>query len=120
MAAEIILYNALLNSTNITSIVEERISSDIRIQEEKIPAIWFDKGDTDYSYTLDSNIPATVKSNFFVTCYSETREESESLCDDIITALLDADFIIGAREPGYEPENDDYSTTIQASLLVVQ
>ncbi len=117
MAAETILYNALLNSSNITDIVSDRISSDIRIQAEVIPAIWFDKSDTEYGYVLDNNIPVSEKSNFFITCFTQTRESSESLCDDIILALSDADFIISSREPGYEEETDDYSTTIQASLL---
>lgn len=119
MASETILYNALLNSTDITDVVGDRISSDIRIQGEEIPSIWFDKGDTDYSYDLSGSDPVSEKSNYFITCFAQTRESSESLGDDIVLALSGADFIISGREPGYEDETDDYSTTMQASLLEI-
>lgn len=119
MAIETILYVALSGDSDITDIVGDRIYSDIREQGDIIPSIYFDRSDTEYTYTIGSNIPAIEKATFFVTCFASTREASENINDEVVAALSASGFICYGKESGYEEETEDYSTTIQASYLQI-
>ena len=120
MVAETVLYNSLAGSVDITSVVDDRIYSDIRDQGDIYPAIYFERVNTEYLNTLDTFIPSAVKSSFIVTCFEKTREESQLLAAHILLATATAEFLCTDQQNGLDEETGIYTTTVQLNYLEVQ
>jgi len=119
MAAETQLYNALSGSTDITDIVSTNIYSDIRDQGDDSPAIYFERSDTEFLYTIDSYVSYGEKSSFILSCFELTREKAEALTALIITATAAATFLCTDKQNSYDEETELFTTTIQLNYLEV-
>lgn len=117
MAVEELLYSTLTGTSAITDIVGDRIHSDIREQGDDIPYIVFERSDTEYSFTMETNTPAYIKHFFDVVCLSTTREATEILAQLIISTLLDVGFFPEGKNPDYEDQADEYISSLQFSYI---
>jgi hypothetical protein len=113
MAAESDLYTALTGASPVTDIVSARIYADVRDQEDDVPAIFFQRTDTNVINTIHGNAPCAETASMLVVCFENTRELAETLANAVTTAAITAGFLYTSRRGEYSPDLDVYATILQ-------
>ncbi len=113
MTAETDLYSALSGDSSVTAIVGTKIFSDIPDEGESAPFIFFERLDTDMVYSIHSGVPIAQMAQMAVVCYSDTREQAESIGDLCVTAASNSGFVYVGRQGEYDPESKLFAAAIQ-------
>lgn len=85
MSPEQVLFAALSGNTSITAVVEDRIYPVVLPDQKLVPAIVFQRTNTEYTNTI-GNTAIAHKATFDVLCIAEQFGDAEALCD-IVEAM---------------------------------
>jgi len=103
MSAETSLYSALSGNGAVSALVGTRVYPDIAPQEGSLPAIVFERSDTEYVNTIHGTAVAQ-RASMEIWCMAETRASAEQVCNAVETAARAADFITISRRAEFNAE----------------
>lgn len=115
MSAETSLYSALSGDAGVTAIVAGRVYPDVAPQGSALPAIVFERTQTDYLNTIHGTAIAQ-KASLEVWCMAETRAQAEALCNAVETAARTADFITMGRRAEFDNEQMLWATVLSVDF----
>jgi len=105
-AAELQTKAALFASTALLALVGDQITPD-EIPEEvtpaMLPAIAYERGNTEPEYTLDNTLAAS-RVSMVVTIWALSRKQANEVAVAVTNAMHDAGHAQTDREVAYEPE----------------
>jgi len=113
MSAETDLYSALSTDAALAAVIEEKIFSDIADEEVEPPFIYYEKINSEAFNTIHGGAPFAEISEIAVVCFSESREEAESIANLAMLAATNNDFVYTGSESEYEEEQKLYASLIQ-------
>lgn len=112
MSAETSLYSALAGSTAVGAICDDRIYPDVAPQDASLPAVAFERTETEYVNTIHSAAPVATRAVLDVFCMAETRAAAEGLGDVVQTAAAAAEFMPIGRRSEFNAEQMLWATVL--------
>jgi hypothetical protein len=116
MSAETIAFGLLSGAPSVTALVVQRIYPDFVPTEQALPAIAFQRAETEYLVTLHDLQPVFVDPVLEVWCMASTRKDAESLADVVLPVLWAGGF----RVVGRRPEFEEGPPSLYAAVLSVE
>jgi hypothetical protein len=120
MSAESLLNSALLADAGVTALVDSginaRIYADFLKQEIGLPAVVFQREETEYVTTIHSGASLGTRVVMETWCLADSRLAAEELADAVEAALPAGGFVISGRRPEFNPENETFSTVISSFI----
>lgn len=115
MSAETELNAALSGYAPLTAVVAARIYPDFLAQEIVLPAVVFQREETEYVTTIHDGVVHGAKVHLDVYCLAATRIAAESLAD-LVEDALETSFLPVNRTPLFDPETLTYTTIVTCSV----
>jgi len=106
MGAETQVYTALSGDAGVTAIVGNRISPNVVGEKVPMPAVCYNRADTDYIVTIHSALPVGDSVLVDVWCMAKTEDEASELADAAIVALAAAYIAPTNRRHEYDSESE--------------
>lgn len=111
MSAEEVLYATLDGDPGVTAIIAGRIYPDILPEEEELPAVVYQRSNTEDIVTLGGVVAATV-STIEVGCLASKRADAEALANVVLPVLMAAGMVQLNRQSGFDPDNLTYAVQL--------
>lgn len=102
-----------LEAAGVVALVSTRVYPDAIPQEHVLPAIVYQRTQTNFVPTIHNSVSLT-RAQIALGCYAETRASAEAVADAAHTAMLDAGFIPLNRAGDYDSDTGGF---IVASLF---
>ena len=115
MSAETQLHDALTGNASLTAAVGARIYPDFLAQEIALPAVVYQRADTEYVTTIHSGLVVGSRVELEVWCLHNTRIGAEGLADLVETAIANVLLPIN-RRPEFDADTLTFSTVVTLSL----
>lgn len=112
MSAETSLYSALAADSSVGAICDDRIYPDVAPQDASLPAVAFERIETEYTHTIHSAAPVATKAVLDVFCMAETRASAEGLGDAVQAAAAAAEFLPVGRRSEFNAEQMLWATVL--------
>jgi hypothetical protein len=106
MGAETLVYTALSTDLTVSAIVGDRISPNVVGEKVPMPAVCYNRTDTDYIVTIHSALPVGDFVLLDIWCMAKTEDEASSLADAAIDALATAFITPTNRRHEYDPDTE--------------
>ncbi len=115
MSAEASLYALLSNAAPVTALVAARVYPDVAPQESALPAIVFERANTEYLNTIHgTTVGARV--TLEVWCMAEGRSAAEALADAVLSAASGTDFVPVGRRADFDAEQQLWAAIVALDL----
>ncbi len=115
MSAETELHTALAGDAPLAAAVAARIYPDFLAQEINLPAVVYQRSETEYVTTVHDGLVHGSRVTMEVWCLHNTRIGAESLADLVETAIANVLLPVD-RRPEFDAETLTFSTIVTCSL----
>lgn len=115
MSAETELAAALSGSAPLTAVVAARIYPDFLAQEIVLPAVVFQREETEYVTTIHSGEVQGSRVSLDIYCLATTRIAAENLAD-LVEDALQTSFLPVNRTQLFDPETLTYTTIVTCTV----
>jgi len=115
MSAETELHTALAGDTSLAAAVSTRIYPDFLAQEIALPAVVYQRSETEYVVTIHDGVVKGSRVTMEIWCLHNTRIGAESLADLVETAIASALLPVD-RRPEFDADTLTFSTVVTCSL----
>lgn len=115
MSAETELHAALAAYAPLTAVVADRIYPDFLAQEIPLPAVVYQRLETEYVVTIHDGVVHGSRVVLEVWCLHGTRIGAEGLAD-LVEGAIAADLLPTERRPEFDPETLTHSTVVSVAV----
>ena len=115
MSAETELYAALSADAPLAAVVGARIYPDFLAQEISLPAVVYQRAETEYVTTIHSGAVLGSRVTLEIWCLHTSRIGAEQLAD-LVEAAIAATFLPLDRRPEFAQETLTFSTVVTVSV----
>lgn len=115
MSAETQLHGALTGYAGLTTAVSTRIYPDFLAQEIALPAVVYQRAETEYVTTVHSGVVLGSRVTLEIWCLHTTRIGAESLAD-LVEAAIANTLLPVDRRPEFDADTATFSTVVTCSI----
>ena len=115
MSAETELYAALSGDAGLTAVVSGRIYPDFLAQEISLPALVYQRAETEYITTVHDGTVHGTRVTLEIWCLHTTRIGAETLAD-LVEEAIEQSFLPIDRRPEFAQETLTFSTVVTVSV----
>jgi hypothetical protein len=118
VSAETELHAALTGYAALTTAVADRIYPDFLAQEIPLPAVVYQRADTEYETTIHSGAVLASIVTFEIYCMATSRVAAEALANlvELAIAAPQNSLLPINRRPEFEPETLTFSTVVSCTI----
>ena len=115
MSAETQLHAALAAYAPLSAVVDTRIYPDFLAQKIVLPAVVYQRAETEYVTTIHDGTSHGERVSMEVWCLHTTRIGAEELAELVEGAIVD-DFVPTDRRPEFDPDDLTFSTVVTCAV----
>jgi hypothetical protein len=109
--AEVQVKTALLSDAALIALVGDRIDPDEIAADSPLPALAYERGNSQPEYGLDNTLYAS-NVTVAVTVWAKTRVSANQVADAVVAAMAAGGYVESSRASAHEPELDEYAVVL--------